>query len=489
MKKNIKLIIICCIAVVLLAGVLIFLMATAPEEEEEPAAEAAKETSRLLYDKNPKDISEITIENEHGTYQILRVGEGDNARWAVDDISGVPISDSRLGSLIENAAALTAKQVVVEEAEDISIYGLDAPSAKVTSVFTDSSGTVNTLIIGNLVPDGINRYFMLEGDPRVYTVSVSDVNCFLNDKYYLINRVIYTANFASDENDTTDYTRINKMTISRSDLDYDVVIEYDIRIEDESIMTGNSSNYVMTEPAFRDLNPETSSAVVSGIFGLTASDLGILHPNEEDMENCGINSPAAEISVEINGGDSLHIFIGNECFGEDGVKIGRYVYAEGIDIIYVFEETDLPWLHFVPIQIVTTMFTSNYIYDVEYMDITGKDTDIHFAMSGSSAADFAVKCDGNDVDPDEFKTLYQFILRAPSDEFYFEETDEEPILTVNIRTYSGKEDIIEFIPSDNRKAVIRLNGKVTYKCASAYADRLVQNIELYKNGEEIVLNW
>lgn len=488
MKKNIRLIIICCIAVVILAGILILLLVTAPEEEEEPTGEE-KVTSRLMYDKNPADISEITIENEHGSYKITRVGTGDDAAWTIEGISELPIDNSGFTSIIENTATLTAKQVVSENAEDISIYGLDVPSAKVTSVYSDSAGTVNTLLLGNLVPDGVNRYFMLEGDPNVYTVSNSSVRCFLDDKYDLVSKVVYAVRTASGENDDTDYTRINKMTIKRADLDYDVVIEYDVRIEDESIITGNSSNYVMTEPAFRDMNPQTSSEITNGIFGLTASKLGVIHPNETDMEVGGMTSPAAEVTAEINGGDVLHFLIGKESFSTDGEKLGRYVYVDGTDIIYIFEESSLPWLNFVPIRVVNALFTSNYVYDVEAMDITAEGREMHFTMTGNSVKDFVVKLNGSDVDDDAFRTLYQFILRAPSDEFWFEDNGAEPILTVNIRTYNGGGDLIEFLPSEGRRMLVRLNGKVTYKCASAYVDRLIKNLELYENGQEIVTNW
>ncbi len=487
MKKNIKMIIICLIAVLILGGAAAALLLTAPEKEE--ASAENEETSRLMYDKDPNDISEISIENEHGAYRILRVGDGDDIKWSIEGISGLPISSTSLGNVIENAATLTYQKLVAEAPEDISIYGLDAPSATVKTTFSDSAGTVSTLILGNEVPDGINRYFMIEGDPNVYTAKKTEMQYFLNDKYDLIDRVIYTARSASDENDTTDYTRINKLTISRKDLDYDVVIEYDVRQDDDSIMTGNSTEYVMTSPAFRDLNPETSSGVTDGIFGFTATDLGILNPTEDDAVACGLADPAAIVRYEITGGDKVNLYIGDVCFDDEGNKLGRYVIADGINIIYIISEDDLPWLDFKPIQIVTTMFTGNYVFTLGSMDITGGDKDMHFTMTGSSDNDFEVKLDGNVVDKDKFKSLYQFILRAPSDDFCFEETDAEPVVSINIKTQSGGGDLIEFIPWENRKSLVRLNGKITYTCAEAYVDRLVKNLELYENGEDIVINW
>ena len=134
------------------------------------------------------------------------------------------------------------------------------------------------------------------------------------------------------------------------------------------------------------------------------------------------------------------------------------------------------------------MFTSNYIYNITSVDISTADSKLDFEITGSSADDFAVTLDGQPNDAEAFKNLYQFILRAPSTDVYFEETTDAPVLTVDIKTTTGG-DLIEFIPSDNRQSIIRLNGKVTYKCATAYVERFISNLELYKNGEDIVTSW
>ncbi|MCM1328474.1 MAG: DUF4340 domain-containing protein [Ruminococcus sp.] len=487
MKKNIKYIIIFCVIAAVLAGLLIVLNLTAPAEEEEETDTESDVQSSLLYDKNPSDISKLEISNEYGTYEVIRVGEGDDAAWTVAELAGLPMSSASMGTLLENAASVTAKQTVVESAEDLSIYGLSEPAATVTAAFSDSANTVKKLFIGNLAPNGTMRYVMTEGDPKVYTVLNSKLNAFLESKNYVLNKILYTVRTAADENDTTDYTRVNKMTITRPDLDYDFVIEYDERLDDDSLMTANSSTYVITSPVFRELNPETSAAVMDGIFGLTADGFGVLNPVDEDFADSGITEPAAEILFEINGGDVIKLTVGSECFDDDGAKIGRYVYIEGGAVIYVIAESSLPWLTATPLDICTAMITSNYIYDVRTLEISGG-ADMTFTVTGSGADDFAVKLDGAEADAEEFKTLYQFLLKVPGDELYFEETDAEPSVSVKITTVRG-EDLIEFLPSDGRKAVIRLNGKVCYKCASAYVDRLLSNLELFKNGEKIIGTW
>lgn len=486
MKKNIKLIIICAVVVLLLAGMLVFLKLTAPEAEEEDTKEEV--TSQLLYDKDPAALANLTITNEHGTYEVTRFGEGEEAVWGVIEYANLPVDGNVIKNLVEKASTMTSQRVVVEDPEDISIYGLDTPSAEVTAEFSDSAGTVRKLTIGNPTPDERQRYFMLDDDKTVYTAYNSAVNCFLNDKHDVIARVIYTARQSKNENDTTDYTRINKITVKRPDIDYDFVIEYDFRQDNPDLMTGNSSQYVVTSPVYRDLNPDKASDVTTSIFGLAAKDLAVLNPEENDFEVLGLNDPAARITFEINGGDVIDIAVGNEYHDEDGKKAGWFVHVDGIDIIYIFAEESLPWLTATPLDIVTTMITSNYVYDLDTFNIETADKDMRFTFEGNDAKTFAVKLNGSDVDADKFKTLYQFILKAPSDTLYFEETDAEPTATVTIKTGLGQ-DVIEFIPSDGRKSIIRLNGKSSYKCATAYVDRLIKNLELYENGQDIISDW
>lgn len=488
MKKNIRLIVIICIAALILGGAVLALVLTAPEKEEEETPEEEIKTS-LLYDKAPADLAKITIKNTEGEYEVVRVGEGEAAKWTVKELINLPLSGTVMTRILENAASVTAQQTVVEDPADISIYGLDSPSATVTAEFSDSANTVKKIIIGNLTPEETKRYVMIDGDPKVYTVNNTAVNCFLEEKYALINKTVYTAKAAADENDTTEYTRINKLTVSRADLDYDVVIEYDVRLEDEDAMIANSSSYVMSEPVFRDLNPEASSEITGGIFGLSASDFAVLNPDESDFETLGLNAPAAEVTAEINGGDELHFKIGKEFFNEEGKKAGRYVYVDGINIIYIFDESSLPWLTFSPLKIVTSMYTSNYVYDLDALNITCGDKVMNFDISGAGADDFAVKLNGADTDGEKFKVLYQFILKAPSSELYFKDTSEKPAVVIDIIAKDGKNDLIEFIPAGNRQAIVRLNGEPVYKCAQAYVDRMIGNLELYENGEEIISNW
>lgn len=487
MKSKIRLIIIIAVVALLLGGAILALKLTAPESEPEEETAEAEVTSSLLYDKNPDDILSITIKNETSEYTVERFGEELFHIWVVPEYIEAPIDGNVISELRQNAATLTAQKTVAENAEDLSIYGLAQPRGEYKVEFDDSDKTVKEICIGSSVPGSSSTvYVCFKGENTVYTVKSSAISCFLEDKRNCIETTVYTARTAVDENDTTEYTRINKLTVQRKDIDYDIVIEYDKRQEDEDAIIANSSIYRLTSPVTLDLNPDKCSDFTTAMFGLTASDFAVLNPSEEQKAEYGFDDPYADIYADIVGGE-FHLIVGNPYNNEEGVQAGYYAMAEGIDVIYMFENGTLPWLDTMPLDLTISMITSNYIFTVNAIDITGS-AEAHFTMTGSSNDDYAVKLNGNDVDKESFKTLYQFILSAPAEQLHLEEPSGEPDLTVEIKTESGS-DVLEFYPAESRRTIIKLNGVPSFSCKTAYLERLKENIKLFENGEAIVENW
>lgn len=487
MKSKIKLIIIIAIVAILLGGAVAALVLTAPEEETEETTEN-EVTTQLIYDKNPADISMLTITNEFGTYSIERVGKDGVYVWTVFEYAASPVDYNRIDSMITNAATLTSQKLAAENAEDLSVYGLAQPKAEYKVEFDDTDKTVKEICIGDNVPGTASTtYVCFKGENTVYTVKSSFLRYFLEDKRECIYKTVYTGKTATDANDTTDYTKINSMTISRDDIDYDIVIEYDTRLDDEDAIVSNSSGYRLTSPVRLDLNPDKATSVLTGVFGLTASDFAVLAPTEEQIAEYGLDDPYAEFSFDIVGG-AFNLKVGNPYTDAEGNQTGYYAIAEGIDVIYIFDTASLPWLTFMPLDITTSIITGNYIFGVTSMDMTGPDADAHFTMTGTSNKDYAVKLNGEDVDVEAFKSLYQFILMAPAEQLCFDEPEGEALITVAIKSATG-DDTLEFYPTENRRTIIRLNGVTSFTCKTAYAERLLENLHKFEKGEEIISSW
>ena len=142
-----------------------------------------------------------------------------------------------------------------------------------------------------------------------------------------------------------------------------------------------------------------------------------------------------------------------------------------------------------PLDITSTMVTSNYIYDLSSIEIKTADKTYDLEMSGSSSDDFTVKIDGKDIETDRFKTFYQFLLRTSAEELYLQETDAEPYMTITIKTTRGNTDVLEYIADSDRMTIIKLNGNADFRCRTAYTDRLLENLDALINGGEFATTW
>lgn len=486
MKSNVKLLLIGAVILVALAAAVILLNVTGGSEEPEEAVSettaASEPLSKLLYDKDPAQIDNIHVSNSSGEFDIVKYND---SSWFVEDFIGLPHSAVAVNDICSSAASFTSQQVAAENADDLSVYGIDAPRAEVTVTFSGGSD-VKELLIGNESPSSGLCYAAFKGENTVYAVNSSDVDIFLNDRFYFLAKTVYTQKQAEDENDTTDYSKITSITISRKDIDYDIVLEYDVRQDDPDAIYGNSSSHVMTDPVSLDLNPDTSYDVINSVFNLTATEIAVAAPTDEIMAEYGLTDPFGEVSFDITGGD-FYLLMGNEYFDENGKALGRYCYADGIDIIYMFDYSTLPWATVMPLDITMSMITSTYIYSINTIEIETADSSTLFTLSGGKD-DFKVECDDMDVTTDNFKDFYQYILRAPAEELYLESCSDPADITVTISHEYGV-DKIEFINSADRKSIIRLNGRTSFKCRTAYVNRLIDNVEHLLNGEKIVTTW
>lgn len=486
MKSNVKLLIIGAVVLAALAAAVILLNVTGGSDEPEETAEettAASETlSKLLYDKDPAQIDNIHISNSSGEYDVVKYND---SSWFVSDFIGLPHSAVAVNDICSSAATLTSQQVASENADDMSVYGLDAPRAAVTVTFGGGSD-VKELLIGNDSPSDGLCYASFKGEKTVYAVKTSDVDVFLNDRFYFLAKTVYTQKQAEDENDTTNYSKITSITISRKDIDYDIVLEYDVRQDDENAIYGNSSSHVMTSPVSLDLNPDTSYDVINSVFNLTATEIAVAAPTDEIKAQYGLADPFGEVSFDITGGD-FYLLMGNEYVDENGKALGRYCYADGIDIIYMFDYSILPWADVMPLDITMSMITSTYIYSINTIEVETADGSTLFTLNGDKD-DFKVECGDADVTADNFKDFYQYILRAPAEELYLEDCSDPADITVTISHKYGV-DKLEFINSSDRKSIIRLNGRTSFKCRTAYVNRLMDNVDNLLNGEKIVSTW
>lgn len=431
------------------------------------------------------DIAEIDVSNTNGTFTYMGPSESGKTSASITELKGLEAAARKVSDIGEDTAQLTAYKLVESGASDLGKYGLAEPEAEFLVKFAD--GTERTFLIGINAHQNRYRYLCEKGSDDVYMVMESTISAFLGRKEDLLNTTLLVKPEASNEEDT-----FGKLTVHRKDLDYDIVFENDDGKSERS-NSNMPSAQVMTEPIFSYLNGTTSTDVIYSLYGLTAMEATVIFPTDEQKAEYGLDDPSTVVTFTGEGYD-YKLCIGNEYHdvneegSEQSAAAAYYCTFEGVegkDCIWKIDATALPWVDLDPINVITTLMTWNMVVDVNEVKITG-DGGADFKLTSSGEGDSreltAVTCDGKDVSVDLFKSLYQYLLTCPTNqEIYFKNVSGDPYLTIEINC-GNYTDKIELFKDTERRSVVKLNGRVSYRIQSKWADRLIKNIEAVKTG-------
>lgn len=509
MSKNKQILIFSGIGILVLAAIAAVLMLTAPEAEPSQTTDSIlgggeeEDTSVELIDKKAKDVLSVTIKNSDGTYEITPKDGAEELTFTIKDIEKAPLLTDSLMSAVENAASMTANQFV-EEATDLSKYGLDKPQATVTVKFSDN--TAHSFKVGNVTPNSSTNVYIATDDNKVYTYSKSKVSAYSGNKFSFVDTL------AVSDYDSAGGEEVTKLTIERTDLEEPIVIEIIPMAEDEiQVYT-----YRLTSPytAYADL--ADAPTLMYSIFNLQADSVQWVGLEELDYEMAGLNEPTCVITTETNE-RTVTITLGKALVDtytdEEGKEVTEIVGFYGTsseveDVLFLFNYNDIVAANIMPEQIISNLFLMPYIYSLDsvtYTDKDGRELEFSFeTIKGETTVDEegnTVKgedihkhfVNGEEVkDAELLKDMYQYIIAAAGEDLYFEEEKGELLATV-VYKYADEnegEDIVRFYSSEtDRKIIINLNGENLFKSRQMYITQLFANIDNFYAGEEIVLTY
>lgn len=493
MNSKLKGLIVCgvcvvCLGIVALALTLTGKMDTDDSSNDDSSSQGTtsvskEETPIVDYDKT--QVKSIVVENTYGTLNFTQTSSGSES-WEIDELEGIEQNATLTGAAAKIAATLSYQDIAEENASDLSKYGLAEPASTFTVSYADIDKTVKTFLIGNESPNSGYYYLCEKDSATVYTVNGTGLQYFMSEPELFVNTTLLAS--PSDDNSWPD---ILDLIVWRDDWDYDV--KFKTVDETESVV----SSQIMYEPIVMSLNITSSSDVTHGLWGLQADSAVKAFPTDEDKENYGITNPHAVVTLKLDTEQKkvYTLTIGKAIHNtdDDGNDIdsiaGYYVYFEGVDgkdVIYAVSVDSLPWATFSPEDVMVTFMTSNYIYNVDTIEIIDGDNTTLFDLIGEGEdAPTEVTQNGQNVDVDSFKSLYQYILTCPTNEIYFEETDLDPYVTISINLKNGTSDVIQIVKQTDRRSVAFLNGKPQFLIAKTWTDLLTENIENLKNGLEI----
>lgn len=510
MKKTAKSIIALVGVLALMGGGVGYLLYTKPEEDDPVVAQmpgSEKTEVIIVKDKNitgpdPETgimdtgvIKTVDVTNEHGELHVIQLtGKTDDsaATYTLKGYEDVLLNTSVVGTLANNANGLTCTDLIEENCEDISKFGLDKP--EITVDITYESGSRTKLLIGDESPTGTDTYVMVDGEKTIYTVRDSALLNYHNKLEEFMEKTVLEA----PPDDA--YPEIKKVTIEREDIDYDIVLELVEKDKDAKYTGGTSASHMMTSPVEAYLAVERSADVTNGMFGLSAADIYSVHCKEQDIKEAGLDEPFCTTTMECSDGKK-YVLLLSEPF--DDSKNGKCCYAmlEGGNTIFVVKTEKAQWVTVLPVDIASKIFIAGYVWNISELTATAgstvekfviKRTDPEVELDSYKSSDFTVTRNGQSFDSERYRLFYSFLISASAEDFAFEEEypSDEPMAAIEYTdSYTGKTTKIEFFDYSNLTSLIAVDGKSKFVVAKSYVNTLIDNIKRIPTDEDFVTTW
>ena len=496
--------VICGAAVVLLlvGGVVLLTRPTGEDsssETTEATTQSPEELAALTLSEESADhVKSISITNETGSYQVVRIenasaGTGDTTDTTEETVTfgvkgweDLPTNTSLIGTLANNTASLQAEQCVEEHADDLEKFGLGDDATQVEMQFED--GSTFAFRIGDSVSGSSSHYFALADSDTVYTVKTSLVANFSKAATDFLSTTILEK--PADE----DMPEIGTVTIERADLETPIVLERRDTSNDENT-GGTMSDHQMTVPISAYLSVERSTDVIEGLFGLTASKILEVRPDEQAKEDAGITEPFATLTLDCSDGNPYVLKIGKavtETNEEDNTKSTYYpVMLNDGEMLYAVAADKCPWATITPTGLASKLIFTTYVWDISELEVTVDGKQVSFANSGTDADTASITKDGNPTDTERYRQFYSFLLQTAAEEVVLGDAPTgTPDAEIHYRTSDGKEDrTVAFYQVDDFNCYITVNGQLSFQCRSGYLDTLKHNLEIFDTDKDFQTTW
>lgn len=511
MKKTAKGILCLTGVLAVLGGGYAALRLTEPTDEEVSSSESVPETEDtiiLIHDSSITETDPETGETVEGVIKTVDVKnkedelhviqktaktEDSAATYTLDGYQDIPMNDSVIGTLANNANGLTTNETIEENCTNLEKFGLANP--EITVDITYESGTALTLCIGNEAPKGGETYVMLKGTDTVYTVRDSALANYSKTTKELVDSTILK------DPGQDNYPVVKKLTINRSDLEKDIILEYDEKNDDSNYTGGTSSSHVMVSPTSAYLSVERSTSITTGMFGLGSENIYSVHCKDADIAEAGLKDPFCTVTMSCDDGNE-YVLLLSEPFTDDNGKKSCYAMMKDGKVIYTVSAEKAQWLTVQPIDIASKIFIGEYVWNItELKASTAEGTIADFKISridpdeektSLSASDFRTTLNGADFNSERYRQFYSFLISANAEEFALdaEIPDNKPTVSLEYTSsYDGSTKKLDFYEYSNFKSLVTIDGESKFFITKSYVDTMVENMKLLDTDSELKTTW
>lgn len=264
-KKSRTLVILLAVLVVFAAlYALLRYISTQKEQEEEASIQAG-----ITYVSQLEDATSLSYHSEDEDLSFTL----NNGVWSYDADPDFPLDQSKVGLIASALKNLTATRTL-ENGEDSSAYGFDAPSFTLGA--KNAAGDTLTLVVGSMASNG-DYYVMREGEEGIYTISSSLPQQFTGlYSFYSLPVIPYSGCTADTVNATGSLAGGSGISLS----------------------------------GLAESDSDEASAFKSAWTSLAFDSCFAYHPDEATLSQCGLATPALSVEVSYAEGAASTLLIG-----------------------------------------------------------------------------------------------------------------------------------------------------------------------------------
>ena len=390
---------------------------------------------------------------------------------------------SMFRSMLYTLTSITANSVVEENAKDLSVYGLDEPTATVKTYYSDGSEV--DIIIGSQAPVDQTYYCMTNESDTVYTIG-SYVDSLLVRRPIEYRAITLFPTYTEDDV----YTNINWVKLTNRD---GSEIEIALDSDQSNEYNTEGSQYVMLEPYQVSGNATTIQQNILDVVSTLTLGSIIKDIDEDEYADYGLDHPA-KLEMTDTAGNEVHLLIGDVCPNADYT----YCMLEGTDTLITCSSAAVSWDGISYVQFMLRTVWTYSIEQLKTLNITIDDNDYTVEVTHSTKQN----ANGNDADKVEgtldgeeisetnirrlyIKCLYFRVVDNLTEDEKKEYADAKATSKITITLEGGEEHTLELVPMTDRKYAMRLDGEMEYYCYKKNLTSLETSIGYVKNHEEL----
>lgn len=404
----------------------------------DPAAETSAE-GVCVYTVDASTITAIRFSGSGGPVSLVRSETG----WIWEEDPAFPLNQNFVDTMLEKTSSLQALRQVARGTDAYAAYGLDTPSNVITVTAADQD---RILYLGDTNSATGDCYLAMEGSDIIYTVDSTFPTLFSSS----INDMAVRETLPDI---TTEQITAFTVTQGSHSISFRGTEEDASSAQKRWIVTQDGTAY--------EADSSLVMALFSEIIQLRYTHMDIYAPTNEQLAECGLDSPAAVLEVSYTQkdgtGETYVLRVGNPT--QDGEN--RYVYTPSGQGIYSVQTDSLESF----LQLQAENFLSMDVLPVRpeelsTLHITAPDGTADFELI-RSADTVSYLCNGAEISEAEFNSFY-FALYALEAEKRVSDISgqltQTPVVTMEYQLTTGASHVTELVPYDQNYYAARTDG-------------------------------